>query len=625
VLEIHAAIIGLGPRGLTVLESIGRLVRENAPSTRFVIHLIDPGANGQGSHPSRQPDHLLTNTLASQVTMFPLKEPDRPAAGNAGPSFTQWAQRAGYRRRGDRYFPVGETCGDDIGDSDYLPRSMLGEYLAWYCNEVLGRAPDNIGYRRYKQRAVDLCPTASEDWIIKLENGFAIRTDFVFLTTGHCQALPDEEDRLYDAFVQRNAVRNGKLDYFRSPYPVDRLSRIDPEAIVAIQGLGLTAHDVISELTVGRGGRFVAADDGLDYQPSGDEPKLRLFSRHCIPAAARGVNQKGIAGRHEARFFTREAVHALRERVAREAGSTQLDFVNAVLPLIKKEMCWAWRLAVNGRTDLRSEDFVPTPQEIAAVGDILDPLAGRRFDDFQSFRQFALAFLKADLAEAERGNQTSPAKAATDVIRDARDAICAATEYRGLDPHSHRYFVESFVPLMNRISFGPPRRRNVELLALIKAGILDWAGGPGARVVADAATGHFAIETAFAGTAARINADVLIKARLDTFSPLTDSSPLTRNLAGNGLIEPYRNGSYHPGGLDIDRNGRPIASGGFPLYGVWALGYPTEGVHFYTHALPRPFRSSGQILDAEKCVRQMLDEMATAFDPAALRTKERAA
>jgi uncharacterized NAD(P)/FAD-binding protein YdhS len=610
--EIHAAIIGLGPRGLTVLESFGRLVREFASPDRFVIHLIDPNPNGQGSHSSRQPDHLLTNTLASQVTMFPLKDPNDPAGGNVGPSFTEWARRAGYRRQANRYLPVGGGAGHDIDDCDYLPRSILGEYLTWYFNEMLNRFPDRIRCVRYRQRAVDLNPNANRDWVIRLENGFTIRSDFVFLTTGHCQALPDDQDRLYDAFVQHNASKNWNLAYFRSPYPIDCLARIDPKSVVAVQGLGLTAHDVISELTVGRGGRFVPTKHGLCYRPSGDEPRLRIFSRHCIPAAARGINQKGIAARHDACFFTTNAIRRLRDQTICESGSPQLDFIRQVLPLIKMEMCWAWRQAKTAPAATQSAEFAATAEEIAAIEEILDPLAGKRFRDLPDFRRFALEFLKADLAEADKGNLTSPTKAATDVIRDARDAICAAVEYRGLDPQSHRYFVETFVPLMNRVSFGPPRQRNEELLALIKAGIVDWAGGPGARVVTDGSTGHFAIETAFAGTVARVNADVLIKARLDAFSPLTDSSPLTRNLLRNGLIEPHFNGNYHPGGLDIDRDGHPLTGTGFPLREVWVLGYPTEGVRFYTHALPRPLRSSGQIIDAEKCVRQLLDRVASA-------------
>ena len=54
--------------------------------------------------------------------------------------------------------------------------------------------------------------------------------------------------------------------------------KISPQAVVAIQGLGLTGHDVIAELTVGRGGRFAETGSRLRYLPSGREP--RLLQRH---------------------------------------------------------------------------------------------------------------------------------------------------------------------------------------------------------------------------------------------------------------------------------------------------------------------------------------------------------
>lgn len=609
--EFHISIVGLGPRGLIVLECLGRLVRQYGGRARFVVHTIDPNSPGQGSHSWRQPDHLLTNTLASQVTLFPLNEPDNPSAGNSGPSFTQWARSAGYRRHADRCFPTDATSGDELSDADYLPRCMLGEYLTWCYNKMLGEMPDAVRHVHYRQCAVDMIREAGSRWIIRLANGFTIRSDFVFMTTGHCVAAPSERDILYGTFAAQHASLNWRLAYIKTPYPIDRLAQIDPGSAVAVQGLGLTAHDVISELTVGRGGRFVSTKRGLEYRRSGAEPRLLLFSRHSLPAAARGINQKGVAGRHHARFFTPEAIHGLRETARREDGVAQLDFRRDVLPLIKKEMCWAWRLTQGCPADAQA-DFTPSAGELAAIEEILDPLRNRRFNDLDAFRNFMISFIKDDLAEARKGNQGSPTKAGTDVIRDARDALGAAVEHRGLEPESHRFFVEDFVPLMNRISFGPPLRRNEELLALIDAGILDWAGGPGAHVVPDPATGHFVVETVFDNGVSRSKADVLITARLDAFRPETDASAFTRNLMRRGLIRPHFNGRYHPGGLDVDRDGHPIARDGLALRDVWVLGYPTEGVHFYTHALPRPLRSSGQFAAAEKCLRQMLDDVTAA-------------
>ena len=43
---------------------------------------------------------------------------------------------------------------------------------------------------------------------------------------------------------------------------------------------------------------------------------------------------------------------------------------------------------------------------------------------------------------------------------------------------------------------------------------------------------------------------------------------------------------------------------------IWVLGYPAEGAHFYTHALPRPLIASRQTEDAQRCVLEMFAAIA---------------
>ena len=148
-----------------------------------------------------------------------------------------------------------------------------------------------------------------------------------------------------------------------------------------------------------------------------------------------------------------------------------------MLPLIIQEMAYAHRVAATGR-EVDAATFVPSQAERDAIEDILWPLRKRQFASLAEFRAFD-ALVRADLREAEAGNLGSPVKAATDVLRDTREALRSAVEYGGLTPASHRYFVEEFNAVTNRISFGPPRRRNLEYLALHAAGIIDIAGGPG--------------------------------------------------------------------------------------------------------------------------------------------------
>ncbi|MGW6318119.1 FAD/NAD(P)-binding protein [Streptomyces sp. NPDC055099] len=588
---LRAAVVGVGPRGLSVLQKIAELAGELPAGRQLEVHLIDPGDGGQGTHPARQPAHLLTNTVASQVSMF---------AENTGPSFTQWAASAGYRAFEAAYHPTGDDSGEPVGEHAYLPRRMLGSYLSFVFDRTLASLPGTVRVVQHRDRAVDIAPTADDRYAVKLARGFTVTVDYLFLTTGHCERVPTEEDLAHGAFSRTYTERNPHLAYFSTPYPVDLLQRIAPGSTVAVQGFGLTAHDVISELTAGRGGTFSGTGPATEYHPSGREPRILLFSRQCLPFSARGLNQKGITGGHRARFFTPQAVRAL--RATRPDG--KLDFVQDVLPLLVREMTYAYRTAQLGRP-LPFEQFEPTAPELRIVQDILDPLSGENFTDQAAFRRFFTEHIADDLAHAELGNLTSPVKAATDVIRDTRAALREAVEFGGLTPASHRIFNAVYVPVMNRVAFGPPRHRNHQLLALMRAGVVDLAGGPGGRLIRDRERGRYTVRTDYPGGAEMRHADALVIARLDTFHPEHDRSPLTAKLLERGLVRPYRNGDFAPGGLDITAAGRLITAQGTELRGAWALGYLVEGPRFYTHALPRHQLPSQFTRDADAAVREM--------------------
>jgi uncharacterized NAD(P)/FAD-binding protein YdhS len=595
-------IIGVGPRGLSLLERLVELLHAEPLAVDLRIDLVEPGDCGPGSHPAHQPDHLLTNTVASQVGIFGQ---DSVVAGQEGMSLTQWARSVGYRRFGTRYFQVGSDAGDEITDHDHLPRNMLGDYLTWAFQRVAARLPANVRLEHHRRRAVDMARLEDGGFTVRLDSGFEVRADYVFVATGHGTRAATAIDLAFETFATAAGERNPKAAFFANPYPIQRLATIAAGATVAVQGLGLTAYDVVSALTVGRGGRFVASEGRLAYAPSGREPRVLLFSRNCLPFAARGVNQKGIAGRHQARFFTVEAVRLLQARTLQRSGSRQLDFVAEVLPLIELEMAWAWRAAATGAPP-DAGSFEPTAAERDAVARLLKPLEGEVFASLASFRGFFRRQLEDDLAEAEKGNLASPTKAATDVLRDCREALRLAVEFGGLTPASHRVYVEDFVATTNRISFGPPRRRNAELLALMDAGVLDIAGAPGSRVELDGDDGQFCIANDLPGERVRQAADVLVIARLDPYSPETDASALTHNLVRRGLVRPFANGDYRPGGIDITHDLNVIGADGAPIENLWALGFPVEGAHFYTHALPRPLMNSRFTQDAQRCVAGLL-------------------
>jgi hypothetical protein len=188
------------------------------------------------------------------------------------------------------------------------------------------------------------------------------------------------------------------------------------------------------------------------------------------------------------------------------------------------------------------------------------------------------------------------------VLRDARAPLQDMIEHGGLLPASHRKFLSVYNPAINRVTFGPPRRRNEELLALMAAGVLAVGAGPNPVLRIDEERSQFALHTRYLNGAAIRHLDALVVARLDAYSPATDDSVLSINLLRRGLVRPFYNGSFHPGGIDIDGANHPLDRAGAANPRLWVLGFPVEGPHYYTHALPRPHTHARAVLDAERCV-----------------------
>lgn len=74
------AIIGMGSRGLSVLEQLIGLSRKTG-AQRLRIEVFDPRTPGSGLHLAEQPDYLMLNTMAGQLSAFssafPVCEPMR--------------------------------------------------------------------------------------------------------------------------------------------------------------------------------------------------------------------------------------------------------------------------------------------------------------------------------------------------------------------------------------------------------------------------------------------------------------------------------------------------------------------------------------------------------------------
>ncbi|OAZ91392.1 FAD/NAD(P)-binding protein [Halomonas sp. G11] len=588
------ALVGCGPWGLITLNALSNIAAQHLTAPKIAISIFEPHLIGTGIHNLDQGDFLFTNTLAGQVSIFDIF--DGKDQKNGELSFRDWARQQPPKKTKssleDNYF---------LRQSwDYLPRSMLGEYLNASSEIIL----DKIRKYATLEHIPDIAKT-----IKTYNDGFIIWTessetpsyfDDIIISTGHIESIYDLRPFQDQPTPETNTPL--QLDV----YPTSRtMNQIKPGEDVLVEGIGLTAWDVIAQLTEGRGGEYRQGDNSneLIYCPSGQEPRLHLFSRSCIPAHARALNQKGLTGSYAPCWMTRENIQALRTQHEHKYGSKQLDFVEDVLPILKNEMTRAYCIAEFGTSNIPHSLWEEIRNTVIVMA--LNPRFGveARQSPKQLKNEF-VKFIQRDLSEALRGNLTSGIKAATDVIRDCRGAIQEAVEFSGLTPHSHRWFLKTFVPLMNRISFGPPLFRNQQLLALLQADIVDLAGGPGGRLVNHKE--RFAFESVFDNGTHITYGDYHFQARLLSYHEDHYEQPLIRSLREQGLIRYYRNGDFLAGGFDVTRTGQAIGAKGEPVRGLWLVGLPCEGPRFYMHALPRFGIKSSQYLNCEAMAQQIL-------------------
>ena len=315
---IEFAIVGLGAWGLCVLERT--VVRARHSSAPIRVHLVEPGQLGGGVYSASQPDYLVLNNACGQLSLYasPNSEEHPPYAVG----LYEWAVVRGFRW-------VGHECrigteGEPIRPTDYLPRRLMGEYLAWFYDTLVADAPDNLEIVRHYAAAVDISPEIGGREAVVLDSGTTLSVDHVVLTSGH-------------TFNAEQPGRSGAVRYLR-PYPVEYFDEpIPPGAPVAVAGMGLVGFDVLTALTVGRGGTYEPMGSRKRYVPSGREPVIHLYSRSGVPYCAKSAHGVDPYGAYQPVVCTPEEFAEL----THPGGSPirrQVDFRNELLPLLFAEM-----------------------------------------------------------------------------------------------------------------------------------------------------------------------------------------------------------------------------------------------------------------------------------------------
>ncbi|MEU1228287.1 FAD/NAD(P)-binding protein [Streptomyces sp. NPDC005828] len=641
------AVIGVGPRGLSVLERIVANERVSPSRAELVLHVIDPSAPGAGTvWRTEQSRHLLMNTVASQITVFTDDSVRIDGPVETGPSLHEWAQGLALLGDPERYGPEATAEARRLGPDSYPTRAFYGHYLNDCFERVVKGAPDHVTVRLHRSRAVAMADThgvPGGPQGVRLENGVRLdHLDAVVMAQGHVPArLTPREART------ASLARIHHLAYVTPANPADLdLSGVAPGRNVLLRGLGLNFFDHMALLTAGRGGTFTRTGDRLTYHPSGQEPRLYAFSRRGVPYQARGENEKGATGRYFPRLLTVERIASLRRRA--EDGE-RVNFSADLWPLIAREVesvYYGTLLTARGddadRAEFTDAYLALAPDEDPsalltrygfAEADRWDwerlsrPYGDRKFTDRDAYRAWLLDYLARDVAAARQGNVSGPLKAALDVLRDLRNEIRLAVDHGGLEGNSHRDDLEGwYTPLNAFLSIGPPVSRIEEMTALIEAGVLTVLG-PGVQVLIDTDAQEFVAHSE-AVPGEPVRATVLIEARLPEPDLRRTEDPLLRHLLDTDQVTPFRiDGScgthYETGGLAVtERPYRLLDSRGRAHPRRFAYGVPTEAVHWVTAAGIRPGVDSVTLGDSDAIARTVLALPPVADVPAAVRPVE---
>ncbi|MEV2193092.1 FAD/NAD(P)-binding protein [Streptomyces phaeochromogenes] len=591
---ISLAVIGAGPRGLSVLERI--CANADRAARPVAVHLVDPYPPGAGAvWRTDQPGELLMNTVASQVTLFTDDSVDCAGPSVPGPSLYEWARAVrdeGGASAGaypDRVLAEARRLGPDT----YPTRAFHGHYLEWVFRHLLRTAPPGVTVHTHRSTAVALADTPDGRQTVALAGGGQLAgLDSVVLALGHGDLTPSPEERALSSF----ADRHGSL-YVRPANPADAdLSGIAPGTPVALRGLGLNFFDCVALLTEGRGGTFKESQSGLVYLPSGNEPVLYAGSRRGVPYHARGENEKGALGRHHPRFLTPEVIAGLRRRAD---DGHPVSFRDDIWPLIDSEVRTVYDEAWTDR-------YGVPPAEPWDWRRIERPYGERDFTGRDDFRHWLLEYLRRDVAEARLGNVSGPTKAALDALRDLRNEIRLVVDHGGVSGASYRAELDGwYTPLNAYTSIGPPAFRIEQLIALIEAEVVHVLG-PGMRVRPSARDGGFLVN-AEQVPEPPVLVRALVEARLPVVDLRRSADPLLRGLLAAGDCVPYRLGGRETGGLAVTRNPpRLVDAAGRAHPRRFAFGVPTEGVRWVTAVGIRPGVGSVTLEDSDAIARAAL-------------------
>ena len=624
------AVVGLGPRGISVIE---RLAAQLPAGTRLTLRLIDDAQHGAGRvWNTEQSRTMCMNTLSGAATLFTEPGSSVEAPVVEGPTLHEWIRHLrGEEIEGPRarllaeHPPQAEVAAAFAAEAavtrpdSHPTRALYGAYLRWVFDVALARLPESVTVVRHDARVTDLRDTGADSDELTLSDGSTVLADATVLALGwQTPGLTAAEQEIADS----------GHTWLRPGNPVDQgVHRVPESGTVLVRGLGMGFFDTMALLTLDRGGRFVedpTTRSGLRYEPSGREPHLVATSFRGYPYLPKPVF--GSLGPRTPRRHLKKAMAELR-------GAARICFDTQVWPAVVADTYEAYYRTLArvrpGSVHLDADDFAAALEELLLAGGITGDLGGvdklmeqhtsepftlRTYTEplagFRGTRAELTAHLgermAADIRDALDGAD-SPVKAALWSINASRKLVSVLGAEDRYTRESRDGLYATMVSLGQMVGSGPPLFRSRQLLALVDAGLVSFLGAaPQIRVGAEGFT------ATSASVHEEVHSDVLIDAWMYNPDVRRPADPLLLSLLDAARARPYAltaaDGTPAPGpSPEVHPASRLlIGADGEPDPRVMLLGIPTWGQMPDTFISPMPGTDPLLLQETDKASRTAL-------------------
>lgn len=607
------AIVGGGPRGLSILERIVEWSREEQV---IQITMFDPYGPGGKVWREDQPQALLMNSVVSHVTLFTDETLSTKGPVAKGPNLYEWAQgeAAAFIKKNnfENKMTLLEEC-ENLGPNDHCSRVFYGLYQKWFYEYVQTRMTEQTSVKFFRDtvRAVK----TQEDKFLVYTKAVETTVDNVILALGH-----QENERIGNEKELATYASEHRLFYSSPKNAADAyLEAITENTPVLIRGLGLVFFDYLILLTSERGGIFKKQNGELVYHPSGKEPRIIAGSSRGMPYHARGANQKGYGEEYQPHFLKEKKLNKFKRKGKFSAEQffellkKEVEFVyysalvKANYPQVNQTQFKEAFIRTRGadsileKYGIHKKDFwdwsiVQHPDKSAGEGD--------------SFESLIKDYLNWDLEQAKKGTLSGPFAAALDSLKDLRDEVRFMLDHELFTNDAcKKWLWDWFTPLNAFLSIGPPLERIAELNALIKAGIVTLLS-PEMEIATEA--GWF-IGSSRKDPTKKYKTHFLIEARLAKTANQFSLNPLVQQLLRDEIADLHQlelasGDVYQTGALLVERKTNQIQSKtGETVSSLFCYGIPTEGIHWLTAATSRPGTDPWNLREADLIARTIFE------------------